>query len=1021
VQDGAFRLITLGRLTLLRPDGSEEESLATRRRKLALLTVLALAPRPLARDYLVEMFWGDQEEERARHSLSDALSHVRRVLGRDAITMHRADVALSDDVPLVVDARELMAAARDPARVVALYGGDFLAQVYAAPSSTYEQWVDGQRDRLQRIFLGACAHRCAALAGESRWDECSALAARWVEAAPLSGEAAAALVAAIAAPGTREALGRALAAYERLTMRLAKEFAAPPDARVAAVARTIGERLARSGPPTAPRPAAAAPAAIAPAAPHPPDPSAPAPPAATAPPAPAVAPSAADLDSRPSWHERLTRVAPGRRPLRSAVRPAAGVALVAGAVLALAWSARYTRPTAAFAGDASRAIAVLPFRVGAADSSLAYLREGMVDLLDAKLTGEVGPRSVDPRAVMSAWRHAGADGSTDLASSAALRVARALGAGQLLVGNVIGTPEHMVLSASIISVAGGEVRGYATAQGPVDSLTALTDRLVAGLLATDAGEEGRRLADLSSTSLPALQAYLAGRVAYRAGRAAEAIVHYRRALDLDPAFALAEFGLAAPGGWTAERASEPAGRRRDRVRALRQRLKPRDAALFTAYIGLAYPALRAGAEELADWERAARAAPDSPEAWYELGDRLFHVGSALGISDAERQAGAALSQAVALDSGFALPLAHLVELAARSGDATRMRHLAALYFALDPTSPTRDYMRWRVADAVGDVGEIARLRDEIPRASTASLERIVGVEQLEGNRSVLAEPAVTELQARAVTTHARLLAQTAAHQLALNRGRPGAALETLRLLREIEPFPLGFFYGSRGADQLAIADALFGDGDPAAATAAARALSARAEAPVSPDAAIRARQYTDLCTLELWHLAHGPSASAPRSIARLRRARAHAEGASLDQWSTTLCIPMLDALHQATAAGPGARAAVEGLDSLMATWPAGYGAEFGNLVVARLVERQGDHAGALAALRRRPFYWVPGPRYLSTFLREEGRLAALAGDLAGARHAYGRYLALRQDPDPALRADAERARAELRRIAGPVR
>jgi hypothetical protein len=34
--------------------------------------------------------------------------------------------------------------------------------------------------------------------------------------------------------------------------------------------------------------------------------------------------------------------------------------------------------------------------------------------------------------------------------------------------------------------------------------------------------------------------------------------------------------------------------------------------------------------------------------------------------------------------------------------------------------------------------------------------------------------------------------------------------------------------------------------------------------------------------------------------------------------------------------------------------------------------------------------------YLSTFLREEGRLAALTGDTAGAIRAYQHYLALRR-------------------------
>src|SRR5512132_1568942 len=120
---GTFQLITLGRLALASPDGTEDDALNKRRRKLAVLAVLAMERRPMARDRLVEMFWGDQPEERARHSLSDALSHLRRLLGRDTITLSRTEIALSGTAPLVVDALELTdaASARDHGRVIASY------------------------------------------------------------------------------------------------------------------------------------------------------------------------------------------------------------------------------------------------------------------------------------------------------------------------------------------------------------------------------------------------------------------------------------------------------------------------------------------------------------------------------------------------------------------------------------------------------------------------------------------------------------------------------------------------------------------------------------------------------------------------------------------------------------------------------------------------------------------------------------------------------------------------------------
>jgi DNA-binding SARP family transcriptional activator len=60
LRDHRFRLVTLGRLALRSPDGDDEPSLSRRRLKLAVLAVLAIERRPVARDALVEMFWASR-------------------------------------------------------------------------------------------------------------------------------------------------------------------------------------------------------------------------------------------------------------------------------------------------------------------------------------------------------------------------------------------------------------------------------------------------------------------------------------------------------------------------------------------------------------------------------------------------------------------------------------------------------------------------------------------------------------------------------------------------------------------------------------------------------------------------------------------------------------------------------------------------------------------------------------------------------------------------------------------------
>jgi hypothetical protein len=49
---------------------------------------------------------------------------------------------------------------------------------------------------------------------------------------------------------------------------------------------------------------------------------------------------------------------------------------------------------------------------------------------------------------------------------------------------------------------------------------------------------------------------------------------------------------------------------------------------------------------------------------------------------------------------------------------------------------------------------------------------------------------------------------------------------------------------------------------------------------------------------------------------------------------------------------------------------------------------------------------------LPAFLREEGRLAALAGDTAGAIRAYDEYLVMRTHPDPPFQPQRDSVIAE---------
>jgi DNA-binding SARP family transcriptional activator len=199
-----LRLITLGRLALVSASG-DDESLTKRRRQLAVLAVLALNERPVSREQLVDMFWGDEDEDRARHSLSNALSSLRSFLGTTAIATKQMDVGLSRDARLAVDALEFSAACEGGSheRAVELYTGPFLDGVFVPNSSRVVNWATRERARLERPFLQACESHCNALSRAQRWDECAALAARWLDALPPSRAAATMMLSALAPPRGR--------------------------------------------------------------------------------------------------------------------------------------------------------------------------------------------------------------------------------------------------------------------------------------------------------------------------------------------------------------------------------------------------------------------------------------------------------------------------------------------------------------------------------------------------------------------------------------------------------------------------------------------------------------------------------------------------------------------------------------------------------------------------------------------------------------------------------------------------
>jgi serine/threonine-protein kinase len=998
---------TLGGVFVADSSGEPLTGAATQRRLLALLATLAAAgDAGLSRDKLVALLWPDVDEERARHSLTQALYAARRAVGVDDLFVVGGDVRLNRD-RITSDVQEFAAALEsgELERATELYRGPFLDGFFLGGSAEFEQWTTVQRARLEDRAADTL-ERLARDAEEAASPQ-SALGWRKRLAAlrPLDSGAAAALMRSYAQAGDRAGALQHARLHETL---LREQLGLGADPVVAALAVELREPASWQPEPSAPPWVAASVVRDAP-----PSLDA-APTAAVTEQASATAvredppePGGAALVRASEVQGEPVRVVPPR--VRTVDRRLWITAAVAALVLALVLVLGRDRPAAAPPVASLRLqqkVVVAPFRVAGASAPLAYLRDGIVELLSARLADDSGARSVDAGAVLSAWRAAGLSAAAEVPRETVVRLADRLGAERVVIGSVVGDVRRVVVSAAVVQVPTGVVAGEATVEGPADSVSALVDRLAARLLVLGAGEE-ETLSTQTTGSLSALRAFLDGQSAFRSGRYAVALRRYEQALDRDSTFALAGLQLAR----TADRAYAAQQRARGLAAAWRGRsaLDERGRALLLALAGPRYPAPSTAEEQIAAWERVVDLTPDNAASWYELALRLFRDGPTARLH-APGRADTALRRALELDPGHA-PARELLAQSRLMQSLLVISDSAARAAGPDPGLPLTPFLQWRAAVARGDAATLRRVRDSMALLGPANLRSIAQAAQLDAVALDDAHRAVRQLRARALRPEERVDATLAEHALAVNEGRVREARAAAERLAELQP-------GARAHLRLRVLDALYGDGDSLSADGAAELLRRSTATAPSPEPARRAVQLADACVLAQWQLARGDTAGARRSALTLRDAPADAPVAELPAATTpAACAALLDAAGAVAEGRVDAAAAVARVDSLaLTTSTSGDAPTYAPLLVARLHARLGDPRAAYEAVRRRAYMagWTP---YQAAALREEARYAAQAGLPEPARAALAQFAALRADPDAALRAQTDEAR---RALAAPV-
>lgn len=652
---------------------------------------------------------------------------------------------------------------------------------------------------------------------------------------------------------------------------------------------------------------------------------------------------------------------------------------------------------------------ITPFRVAGATDELGYLREGLMDLVAARIGGGSGELTVvPPRSVSRRIRERFGSPEMDPGRDEALEIAASVGAGLLMEGDVVGTSAGLTVTARLHDVRTGyRIGPTVELEARPDSLHALVDRLATRLVAAESGVRDDRLASITTESMPALLAFLDGQRAFRRGEHERAVRSYDRAVSLDSAFTLAALGLLRAQGWSFSVRAENEDRASDIVRNGLDRLGEADRLYFTALSGTQGP--ESYRELVMGRLRAAERMPEMAELQFLAADGMLHYGEAVGFPEAIQHATRRFVRTIELDSTYAEPLIHLLGQAVVEDDTAAIRRWSRLIMAVDSTGALGAAVRYaRETKLRRDSGALEIALDTL---DFHSLSMIGTITWAEPPSSELLRVIGERLEA-AVGIEEQNQYGAAGQLYGMQLGRPSLVERSAQALEEA-----GSEYGA--SNDLLRALYWLRDLDRARAVepeVRRRLEAARAEAP--PDAPVPFAVTGRLCVIGHLRIAEGDYARALELARELNAARS-AERSPLLNGYDRVCSAFLETAAAVYTGTADAARRMEELHSAL-----GDGARrppfhyhVYDLASITLWEELGRTDRALEAARRR----VHMPPYLiwhSELMWQNARLAARNGLRDEAIDAYRRYLLWRENAEGVFRERAETARGELEGLVG---
>ncbi len=402
-------------------------------------------------------------------------------------------------------------------------------------------------------------------------------------------------------------------------------------------------------------------------------------------------------------------------------------------------------------GVSNKAWLVAPFEVQGADRSLDWLRDGSLNMLTLSLAQWTDLHVVEYERTLDLLRDAKLESSARVGLEAARNLARKVGAGRVVMGQVTAIGDSLIVTASLYDVGTGTSQDRAR----IAAVKGADPRPLFESIATQlldlmgAPRITFELAKQTTTSVAAYREYLEGLHHLNSWRLRAADSAFARAIELDSTFALAYYKRSVALGWQLNSDSTK-GIMAEKAVAHADRLPPRLQELVRGHAELnrGFSAMEHNdmtntvAGFLAARSRLAKlVSTDSTdaEAWYALADADYHLiwGTSYGRSADSTskyltESLHGFSRTIQLDSTFHLAYEHLVQMYNQAAESNSF--LVLVNDSIKPGGLPEAERR------IGTVEQVAQLRQRArTRGRAAALSWVSTDPDAVDARRVLAE------------------------------------------------------------------------------------------------------------------------------------------------------------------------------------------------------------------------------------------------------------------------------------------